>query len=292
MRIGAFQLSDNIPELYEPHAFAILRPWINVGSVGSSVLEILESNFNAQPLGQLLRPGNFIDFTRYRPVTCTVGGKRIVTVPNTYIDFAKSKYGNDLVFFNMLEPHMFGEVYVNSILKIIQMLGIKRYCLIGGMYDSVPHTKPLIISGTSEGEIGEKLRRLGVQTGNYEGPTTIVSLISQKAIEQNIELITLIIHLPQYTELDIDYAGQLRLLEVICSLYNFPIDLDSIRNQANKQYTQLSEAMELEPQLKNTVKQLEQLYESKITKSNEEMPKLSPEIEEFLHDIDKGFNNK
>ncbi len=68
MRVGAFELNEPVPELREPHALTMLRPWVDVGSVGSLVLLWLESLFQAKDLARLVRPGNFFDFTRYRPI--------------------------------------------------------------------------------------------------------------------------------------------------------------------------------------------------------------------------------
>jgi len=57
MRIGAFELSEPLPELRQPHALAMLRPWIDVGSVGALTILALESYFGAKELGKLARPG-------------------------------------------------------------------------------------------------------------------------------------------------------------------------------------------------------------------------------------------
>ena len=45
MRMGAFELNEPIPELREPHVLAILRPWIDVNNVGTSILDGLEAHF-------------------------------------------------------------------------------------------------------------------------------------------------------------------------------------------------------------------------------------------------------
>ena len=290
MKIGAFTLNDPLPDLYRPHAIAVLRPWINVGHAGSSTIDFLKKRFTAQPLGRLSRPGNFIDFTRYRPMTTIEGNKRTLTLPNTFIDYAKVPDHNDLVFFNMLEPHMFGETFVDSLLRVMQTLGIERYILIGSMYDSVPHTRPLIITGMAEGQLGEKLQEIGIQSSNYKGPTTITTLISQKAPDYDMEVVTLMVHVPQYAQMDEDYAAQLRLLESICSLYNFAVDLDDIRQKSEQQYEKLSQAIENEPRLKYTINHLEKLYESQAGDTIKDIPELSPEIERFLNEIDKKFN--
>ena len=67
MKIGEFELTEPLPELKEPHVFAMVRPWVDVGSVGTLTLARLENHLGAKELGQLTRPGEYFDFTRYRP---------------------------------------------------------------------------------------------------------------------------------------------------------------------------------------------------------------------------------
>ena len=184
---------------------------------------------------------------------------------------------------------MLGEVYADSVLRVLQKLGVKRYCLMGSMYDSVPHTKPLIVSGRAAEPVREELRKIGVQSSDYEGPTTITILISQQAPKYNIEAMSLIVHLPQYVSVETDYVGALRLSELLCSLYHFPIDLEAVKHKGEKQYEEVSLAMEREPQLRQAVQQLERYYEAKASKAEQEQPELSPEIEDFLRDVTKRF---
>ena len=141
MRLGAFEISEPLPELQEPHVIAVLRPWINVGRVGTLALSRLEQHFGAKDLGQLARPGAFYDFTRYRPRTRFVNGKRVLNIPNTFLKYAQREDGHDLLFLHMREPHYLGEDYSESIIEVMKHFGAKRYCLIGGMYDVVPHTR-------------------------------------------------------------------------------------------------------------------------------------------------------
>ena len=64
MQVGAFELSEPLPELQRPLMIAMLKPWIDVGSVGTLALGYLEKQFGAVEVGQLQRPGQFYDFTR------------------------------------------------------------------------------------------------------------------------------------------------------------------------------------------------------------------------------------
>lgn len=287
MKIGAFQIDEPLPELREPHALALLSPWIDVCDVGSVTLRLMETYLNAQPLGELIRPGNFFDFTRYRPVIHLVKGLREVEIPNSFIHYAQRQRGNDFIFFHLLEPHAHGEEYAESILKVLQKFKVKRYCLVGSMYDAVPHTRPLIVSGTALGSVEMELRKLGVQPSSYEGPTTIAILVSQQAQKYEIEVASMIVHLPQYVRLEKDYTGVLSLTELLCTLYGLPIELQELRKKAQSQREEINLAVEKEPQLKEAVQQLEEYYEA-LSKGEKE-PGLSSEIEEFLREATEHF---
>ena len=84
MRLGAFEIKEPIPEVKDPHALAILRPWIDVGNAGSLTLSALESHFDAKELASLARPGDFFDFTRYRPTLYFEEDHREVLVPKDF----------------------------------------------------------------------------------------------------------------------------------------------------------------------------------------------------------------
>ncbi|MFC1904726.1 PAC2 family protein [Chloroflexota bacterium] len=291
MKVGAFQVSDSLPELYGPHALAQLQPWIDVGGVGSMTMSLLEDHFHARLFGELNRPDSFFDYTRYRPIVHLVAGRRQIHVPNSFINYIRQPDSNDFLLFHLLEPHMLGKVYADSVLKVLQQFDVKRYCLIGSMYDAVPHTRPLIVTGRASGSgpAEEELRELGIQASAYEGPTTITILVSQEAPKYNIEVMSLIVHLPQYVRLEKDYAGTLRLMEVLCSLYNLPLNLEEVKHKAEEQNEELNQAMEREPQLKQAVEQLERYYETRVSTVEKEQTQLSPGIEEFLREATKRF---
>ncbi len=290
MRLGAFKINEPLPELNEPHALVMLQPWIDVGSVGTMTLSWLETHFKAEELGRLARPGDFFDFTRYRPTSYFQEGRRQVSVPNTCVTYGKQKTGNDFLFLHLLEPHSHGEVYVESVLRLLTRFGVKRYCLLGSMYDYVPHTRPLLVTGGAVGKkVEQELEKLGIESSDYEGPTTITYMVSQRAPDIGIETMSLIVHLPQYTELNEDYMGTVRLMKVLSAMYGLPIDAD-YTEKANQQLEQIRVALDKNPQLKNIVEQLEIHYEARTKRrKEEETPRLSPEVERFLTEIERRF---
>ena len=283
MRIGAFELTEPLPELKDPLALAILRPWIDVNNVGTMVLNDLEARFGARELGRLAKPGHFFDFTRYRPTLYYEEDLRRVSVPNVTITYAKREGANDLLFLRLLEPHALSEMYVGSILQLLQRVRAKKYCLLGSMYDVVPHTRPLIVNGGAAGkETEDDLARSDAQPSHYQGPTSITSLITQKAPEVGTEAIWFIVSLPQYVVLEEDYVGKVRLMEVLNLLYNIPVDKKDFERAA-EQTSLINQRVERSAELRGVIPQLETLYEIRIKrKKGERVPQLSPEIEEML----------
>jgi hypothetical protein len=286
LRIGAFELNEPIPELKEPYALAILRPWIDVNNVGTLLLNGLETQLGAKELGRLARPGHFFDFTRYRPTLYLEEGVRKVDIPNSTISYAKRENESDLFFLHLLEPHSLSENYVDSVLRVLRTFGVTKYILLGSMYDAVPHTRPLIVNGGAIGRETElDLKKSGAQRSYYQGPTSITTLITQKAPQFGIETIWFIVSLPQYVHVEEDFLGKVRLMEVLNRLYRIPLDKKDFE-KAGEQLRLINQKVEKTPELKELLPQLETLYEVRIKrKVGGKEPKLSPEMEEILWKI-------
>jgi hypothetical protein len=289
MRIGGIELNEPVPELNSPHAIAVLRPWIDAGEVGTMILERLEANLGARELGKLATPGNFYDFTRYRPTVRWIDDVRELTLPNTNLLYARVAGSNDFIFIHLLEPHAFGELYCESVFEILKQFKAQRYILIGSMYDMVPHTRPLLISGSLSSQVPDRiLSQFGIQQGHYAGPTTICNLISQEAQKTGLEVMTLLAHLPQYTEVEEDYNGVVAISRVLDYLYGIPVDdIDKIK--AERQLKKLDTAVARSKKLRAIVTELEDYYDNQADSRQKPTIKLSSEVEQFLKQMEKKF---
>jgi hypothetical protein len=272
----------------------MMRPWVDVGSVGTTVLSRLERYLKASELAKLAEPGRFFDFTRYRPMLRYANGERQVTIPNTFINYSQAEGLPDLLFVHLLEPHSLGEEYIESVLELFKEVGVTRYLLVGGMYDVVPHTRPLRISGSLRmKDIDETLAdRFKVKKSTYEGPTSILYMISRKAQEIGLETGNLTVHLPQYVQLEEDLSGAAAVLKVLSELYGLPEELQA-REKAVRQYVELGKTVARNPELGALVQRLEAIYDARAEEEREpdDSPPLSPQVERFLLDMDERFSN-
>ena len=291
MKIGHFEFSEPVPDIKESHVLAVLRPWIDVGGVGTLSLSRLERHLRAKEIGRLESPGRFYDFTRYRPRSLMNEGKREFNVPNTIIRHAQMSEGPDLLLVHLLEHHLYGEEYVETMLEVFEYLGVKKYSLVGAMYDMVPHTRPLIVSGVGVGSsIDEENQRMNVKTSNYEGPTTITYLIGQGAAKKGMDTRIYVVHLPQYFQVEEDLSGTARLVEILCRQYNLPDRLIE-SDRGKDQYQSLQKMFEEESEVSNLLQRLEEKYDKDNQESEISLGPLSQDIEEFLKSFDEGLSS-
>ena len=292
MRIGDFEITGDVPEFKDPHVLAVLRPWIDVGNVGTLSLERLERHLQAKELGRLARPGRFYDFTRYRPRSYIEHGKRGYSIPSTVVRYAIRDEAPDLIFLHLLEPHCYGEDYTDSVIELLKFVGASRYSLIGAMYDMVPHTRRLLVTGgSSQGQAEEEYRLVGARPSNYEGPTTITYLISQQAEALGIDTRTFVVHLPQYFQVDEDFTGTARLMEVLCSLYDLPERLEE-PERGQQQYETLQNIVTDTSEVSSLLQRLEERYDRENNEGTSSTTvELPPNIEEFLQGLNQDSDS-
>ncbi len=99
---------------------------------------------------------------------------------------------------------------------------------------------------------------------------------------------SLMARLPQYLQLEEDHMGAARLMEVLCTLYGFPVSLaDSAGGE--KQYQEISQTVESnKPEVKELIQELERYYDQNIVsmQSQEQSDvSLSPEVASFLDEM-------
>ena len=292
MRIGAFEVRDPVPEMRDSCAIVMLRPWVDVGRVGTLSLNGLEKHTGAKELGRLARPGTFFDFTRYRPRTRNVGGRRVFTTPNSVAHYAHhDETDRDFIFLHLREPHAMGEDYTDAIVTFLRHFDVTEYCRIGGMYDSVPHTRPILVTGTLSEDHAQTAKGIvSPSRSAYQGPTSIINLVTEVFNELGIANSSLMAHLPQYVQLDEDHMGASRLLEVLCAVYGFPKSLAD-PSRGRRQYLDINKAVESNDEVKSMISQLETYYDRVLSAEEpEEGVQFSSDVERFLTEMSERLD--
>ena len=80
-----------------------------------------------------------------------------------------------------------------------------------------------------------------------------------------MQTITFIVSLPQYVNMEEDYLGKVRLMEILNLLYDIPIDKKDFEKAA-RQRSLINQKVETNPELKKILPHLEAIYGGRIGK--------------------------
>lgn len=294
-RVGAFEISEPVPEIASSRLLITLRPWVDAGSVGTMTLNWLEEHWRAEEIGRLVRPGEFFDFTRYRPMITHRDGRRQITVPNTVVRLATTDSGDTWLFMHALEPQNHAEDYNDSVLELMRRFNVREYVMVGSMYGPVPHTRPPVLSGGSQDdELRRRLEGQGIRGSTYEGPTSIVSTLTERAREElGVQSGTMLVQLPAYAQLELDFRGRYALIDKLSSMYGLSLDLEEVRDEGEKQYASLNSMLDGNPALRGWVREQEATFDAAVESAapSETGPPLSPELERFLREVQRKWDD-
>ena len=94
--------------------------------------------------------------------------------------------------------------------------------------------------------------------------------------------------------MDVDHVGRLRILEILCTLYGFDMNLERVQTRARQQHDEISAAMNRSPEVRTLVEQLEKQYDERLKRMREgrpdEDPELSPTVLDFLDQLGEQFS--
>ena len=115
--------------------------------------------------------------------------------------------------------------------------------------------------------------------------------ISQMASARCIPTLIVMVLLPLYLQLDNDFSGGARVIEVLSPIYGLG-DAAPERDLGNQQYERVTPAMLKDPQLADSVHRMELEYDSKPAEEAPCKVELSSEIESFLEELHRRTNGE
>ena len=105
-----------------------------------------------------------------------------------------------------------------------------------------------------------------------------------------IQTRTFVVHLPQYFQVDEDFTGTARLMEVLCSLYQLPDRLKE-PERGREQYETLQNIVKEASGVSSLLQRLEERYDRENSEGPSSEVQLSPNLEEFLRELNQNFDS-
>ncbi len=248
------------PELRKPVMVIGLRGWPDGGKISSGSVSYLISKLSARKLAEI-DSGIFYDLTLKRPyVKYRKGVIMEYQLPENHFHYVENPSGSDLILFLGEEPSFRWFEYVDSLLEVVRRFNVSKVFTVGGLLDRIPHTvEPVITFSTNSAEEAAKLSKLELEATDYEGPSSVHSLILYRLKQERIVAVSLWGHSPYYLS-GMDLQTIYYVVKRLSELIGFGIDLNDLKLECDAFREKLDSEVKSNEELRNIVAELENEY--------------------------------
>jgi predicted ATP-grasp superfamily ATP-dependent carboligase len=277
---------DRRPDgLRAPALVCAFRGWNDAGDAASAALSFLGSALGARRFAQI-DPEEFYDFQATRPrIRLTEGRTREITWPAVEIfEALVPRAPRDLVLLQGPEPSMRWRAFSSLIIDLAEALGVQMIVTLGALLADVPHSHPVALTGLASDP--GLVERLGLQSGNYEGPTGIVGVLHSACVVAGMPAASLWASVPHYVAAAPNPKAALALVRKLESLVGVSVDASDLERAATDYERQVGLAVQSDPDIQAFVERLERAAESEQEEiSPDDLPSgdiLAREFQRFL----------
>jgi hypothetical protein len=114
-------------------------------------------------------------------------------------------------------------------------------------------------------------------------------LISNTLEDAGIDTRIFVVHLPQYFQVEEDFTGTARLMQILCTLYGLPSRLAD-PERGRQQYASLQNIVSDTSEVSGLLERLEERYDRENGDGDDSSSPLSPMVEEFLQGLGSNID--
>ncbi|MEN3202444.1 MAG: PAC2 family protein [Atribacterota bacterium] len=257
------------PVLQNPILVAGFTGWMDGGSVSVGTIIYLRDKLGAQMLAQIEPydfyifnlPGSMEEVAQFRPYTLIREGEVLeFRYPQNHFLCADER---NLILFFGKEPNIRWREYVDDIFLLVREFGVRRIFFVGSVSGLTPHTRePRVYCSVSE----ERLKKLlphGVRFTNYEGPASIVTLMTVTAKTKGVEMINIVVEIPMYVQAT-NPKGIRAALRVLLPLLDISLPLEDLDTLCDEFEQNIDKLVADRPDLAEQIRKLEENYDREI----------------------------
>ncbi len=277
------------PVLRRPRAIIAFEGWNDACDAASGAITYLLGQYNIEEPFAVIEPDEFFDFQAHRPsVSIDDGGTRSLTWPTTrFYAIEMPAEDRDLILVVGEEPSYRWKTFSRSITSLLAEMGVEQAVLLGAFIGQLAHTKPVPVIGVATDPA--LVKRYGLMTSSYEGPTGIVGVLQQACMEEGLPAVSLWAATPHYLAANPNPKAMLALTKKAGDVLGLGIDTSELETVANEFLSRVSAAVSASKEFKAYVTELEKAEIDEEGESGSLDPSMSAEmvteIEDFLRNL-------
>jgi proteasome assembly chaperone (PAC2) family protein len=259
--------------------------WNDGGEAATLSALFLRRQLGAKPFCEL-DPDEFYDFQEVRPiVSAGEDDTRRLSWPENSFAWAPLPSGNDIAVMIGIEPQNRWKYYSRSVIEVARESGAELVVTLGGFLADTPHTRPVPVTGSADGELADTL---GLAPSSYEGPTGIVGVVHEACREAGIASASLWAAVPHYISVSPNPKAALALLSRLALLLDTRFDTTKLSQDAVSFEREVSQAVSADEKISRYVRELEsRADENAEADADEESPPLLSSGEDIAAQIER-----
>ncbi|MEE9198977.1 MAG: PAC2 family protein, partial [Dehalococcoidia bacterium] len=208
--------------------------------------------------------------------------ERFTFVSNEFFYWQNLEGEHDLVLFLGTEPHLRWKEYTQAFFSVFEEYEPAQLFLIGSYYDSTPHSRsPNVSAALTDADMKALLEEHDVQFTDYQGPTSIHSMLQHACQERGMPSLGLWCGTPHYLPTANPKAWE-AILARLLPILGIELDLEDLKGRTQQLEKQIDQALTQNPKLKRYVRQLEDAIEAQEEQEPLQSDEIIKSLEEFL----------
>ncbi|MCR4414239.1 MAG: PAC2 family protein [Thermoguttaceae bacterium] len=263
------------PSLSQGTLVLALSGWMDGGDVSTGTVTRLVHLLDAQPFAEIDPepfylfnfPGSMEIAALFRPHVVIEDGLVASCEMPTNV-FSAHEPAN-LAFFIGKEPNLQWRTFGQCVFRLARDVGVRRIVFVGSFGGAVPHTRePRLYVTCSDAGLLPEMDQYGLRRSGYRGPGSFTSYLMSRAGAEGFEMVSLAAEIPSYLQ-----GTNPRCIEAVtrrlAKMLKLPLDLASLRAASTEWELQISAIIEENQELANTVRQLEEAYDTELLQHEE-----------------------
>ena len=259
--------------------------WNDGGEAATLSALFLRQQLGAQQFCEL-DPDEFYDFQEVRPiVSLGEDDTRRMAWPENSFAWGSLPSGNDIAVMVGIEPQNRWKHYSRSVIEVARESGAELVVTLGGFLADTPHTRPVPVTGSADGDLADQL---GLAPSSYEGPTGIVGVIHEACREAGIPSASLWAAVPHYIQASPNPKAALALLSRLALLLDTRFDTTKLSQDAVSFEREVSQHVSNDEKISRYVRELESRADERADDdADEESPPLLASGDDIAAQIER-----
>jgi hypothetical protein len=211
-----------------------------------------------------------------------------LTWPAIQVVAGKDRVGADLVYLTGPEPDFRWPTFIDSVVTLVQALGVRTVVGLGAFPAPTPHTRPVRLASTVPPQSADLAGRVGSVHGTLEVPAGVQAALEVALGDAGVPVIGLWARVPHYVSAMPYPEASAALIEGLCAVTGVVLDASSVRAAGEASRRQVDELIGSNPEHLDMVRRLETDLDSEESNPmglDGEVPsgdEIAAELEQFL----------